>query len=80
MLAHINAYVFVAVLCLQGHGNNESYYHKAEFEWYCSHTPVPQLQRVKEKVDYIILKANAILPRFIKTQAVKQLLCLHSSL
>lgn len=35
------------------------------------HTPVPQPRRIKEKVDYIILKGSPIRPHFIKTLAVK---------
>lgn len=42
------------------------------------HTPAPPPWRIKEKVDYIILKASSNLPHFIKT--LKYLLSLHSSL
>lgn len=41
---------------------------------------VTQPRRIKEKVDYIILKASPILPHFIKVLSVKYLQSLHSSL
>lgn len=44
------------------------------------HAPVTQPRRIKEKVDYIILKASPILPHFIKVLSVKYLQSLHSSL
>lgn len=67
-------------MCLQGHGRNESHYHKAEVEWRCSTHGCPAIWEIEEKVDYIILKASPILPHFIKKLAVKYLLSLHSSL
>lgn len=62
-ISHTNKLMFFcihdqALLCLQGHGHNESHYHKAEVEWCCSTHACPPHWGIPEKKDYIMLKAS----------------------